>query len=122
MQEACDNIRLSLAQFTASSNPVKSPINAGYLVSFQNRQWIYVLLQNTWSSNMKLIMQHYQEQHDQDGILLYYLFLQHFASTTTENLIEAYTQLQDSKLQPSLYQGNVLNFTNAIQIPVCHII
>jgi hypothetical protein len=98
MQEAHDNIRLSLAQFTTPPDPVKSPINAGYLVSFQNRQWIYVLLQNTWSSNIKLIMRHYQEQHDQDGILLYYLFLQHFAGTTTENLIEAYTQLQDSKL------------------------
>lgn len=122
MQDARDHIRSSLAKFTAPPDPVKSPVNAGYLVSFQNRQWIYVLLLNTWSSNMKLIMQRYQEQHDQDGVLLYYLFLQHFAGTTTENLIEAYTQLQDSKLQLSLYQGNVLNFTNAIRIPVRRLI
>ncbi len=67
---------------------------------------------------MKVIMQRYQELHDQDVVLLFFLFLQHFAGTTTENLIEAYSQLSDSKLQLSLYQGNVLNFMNAIWVPV----
>jgi hypothetical protein len=118
MQAARDHITSSLEQFTAPPDPIKSPVNASYLVSFQNRQWIYVLLQNTWSSNMKLIMQRYQELHEEDGVLLYFLFLQHFAGTTTENLIEAYSQLQDSKVQLTLYQGNVLNFTNALRIPV----
>jgi hypothetical protein len=118
MQAIRDEIRSSLDNFTTQPDPVKSPVNAGYLVPFQNRQWIYVLLQNTWTPEMKVIMQRYQELHDQDGVLLFFLFLQHFAGTTTENLIEAYSQLSDSKLQLSLYQGNVLQFTNAIRVPV----
>ncbi len=108
--------------FTTQPDPVKSPVNARYLVSFQNCQWIYVLLQNTWSPEMKVKMQRYQELHNQDGVLLFFLFLQHFAGTTTEDLIDAYSQLSDSKLQLSLYQGNVLDFTNAIRVPVCHLL
>jgi hypothetical protein len=122
MQAARDHTTSSLEQFTAPPDPVKSPVNASYLVSFQNRQWIYVLFQNTWSSNMKLIMQRYQELHEEDSVVHYFLFLQHFAGTTTENLIEAYSQLQDSKVKLSLYQGNVLNFTNAIRVPVRHLL
>jgi hypothetical protein len=93
-------------------------MNASYLVSFQNRQWIYVLLQNTWSTNMKITMQRYQELHEEDGVLFYLLYLQHFTGTSTDNLIEANSQLQDSKLKLSLYQSNALNFTNAIWTPV----
>jgi hypothetical protein len=74
MQAARDHITSSLEQFTAPPDPIKSPVNASYLVSFQNRQWIYVLLQNTWSSNMKLIMKRYQELHEEDGVLLYFYF------------------------------------------------
>jgi hypothetical protein len=67
---------------------------------------------------MKTIMLHYQELHDQDEVVLWFCFLQHFAGTTVENLIEAYSQLSETKIQLSLFQDNVLNFTNAVRLPI----
>ncbi len=94
------------------------PLASRQLVSFQNRHWIYVLLMSVWSASMKAIMLRYQELHDQDGVVLWYCFLQHFAGTTIENLIEAYSQLSETKIQLSLFQDNVLLFTNAIRNPI----
>jgi hypothetical protein len=48
--------------------------------------------------------------------LFFGTFLQHFSGTVVENLIEAYSQLSENKIQLSLFQDNVLNFTNAVQI------
>ncbi len=64
---------------------------------------------------MKCIVLWYQELHEEDGVLLYFLFLQHFARTTTENIIDAYSLLSENKLKLSLFNGNVLDFTNFIQ-------
>jgi hypothetical protein len=55
-------------------------------------------------------------------MVLWFCFLKHFAGTSTENLIEAYNQLSESKLKLSLYQGDVLQFTNAIRAPIHHLI
>lgn len=46
------------------------PLSSQALVSFQNREWIYVLLMNVWSLTMQAIMNHYQEAHEQDGVVL----------------------------------------------------
>jgi len=77
-----------------------------------------MLLQTVWTATMKAIISHFQEQHDQDGIVLWFCFLQRFTGTTTENLIEAYLQLSESKLQLSNFHGNILNFTNAVRTPI----
>jgi hypothetical protein len=45
-------------------------------------------------------------------------FLRPSAGTATKNLFEAYSQLSESKLQLSNFQGNVLHFTNAIRTPI----
>jgi hypothetical protein len=71
-----------------------------------------------WTSAMKTIMLRYQEVHDNDGVILLYCFLQHFAGTTIENLIKAYSQLSESKLQLHLFQDNILKFTNAVRAPI----
>jgi len=71
-----------------------------------------------WTSAMKTIMLRYQEVHDNDGIILWYCFLQHFSGTTIENLIEAYSQLYENKLQFHLFQDNILKFTNAVRAPI----
>jgi hypothetical protein len=118
VQQARDDIRHALKKFSSPPDPVKMPLASQQLVSFQNRQWLYTLLQNTWTVNMKTIMLRYQELHDQDGVVLWYCFLTHFAGTTTENLIIAYSQLSETKLQLALFQ-NVLKFTNAIRTPIC---
>jgi hypothetical protein len=122
LQQGRDSIRSSLQKFTSAPDPVKMPEASKKLVSFQNRQWIYVLLQNVWTLAMKELMSRFQEQHDQDGVILWFCFLQRFAGTSTENLIEACSQLSESKLQISNFQGNVLHFTNAIRTPVRRLI
>jgi hypothetical protein len=122
LQHARDSIRSSLQKFTSAPDPVNMPEASKKLVLFQNCQWIYVLLMSVWSVAMKTIMLCYQELHDQDGIVLWYCFLQHFAGTTIENLIEAYSQLSENKIQLSLFQDNVLDFTNAVCIPVHRLI
>lgn len=67
---------------------------------------------------MKTIMLQYQELHDQDGVILWYCFLMHFARTTIENLILACSQVSESELQLANFQNNVLNFTNAVRTPI----
>jgi hypothetical protein len=97
------------------------PLASKQLVSFQNRQWLYILLMTVWSAGMKTLMLCYQELHDQDGVVLWYCFLQHVAGTTIENLIEAYSQLSETKIQLHLFQDNILNFTNAVRNPIRHL-
>jgi hypothetical protein len=122
VKAARDTIRNNLTTLSNAPCPKKQPKAAQQLVSFQNRQWIYTLLQNTWTPHMKAIMQKYHEVHGQDGVVLWYCFLHHFAGTSTENIIEAYSQLSESKVKLSLYQGNVHKFTNAIRVPLRRLI
>jgi hypothetical protein len=118
IKAARDLLRSDLVMLTTAPCLKKQPKVACQLVSFQNRQWIYTLLQNTWTPHMKAVMQKYHEVHAQDGVVLWFCFLHHFAGTTTENIIEAYSHLSESKVKLSLYQGYVLQFTNAIQAPI----
>jgi hypothetical protein len=122
MQQACDTIRTALHKFSSPPDPVKMPLASKQLVFFQNREWIYTLLMTVWSSNMKAIMQRYEEVHDQDGVILWFCFLNHFAGTTTENLIEAYSHLTENKIQLSNFKNNVLQFTNFIRASIHRLI
>jgi hypothetical protein len=56
----------NLQKFSSPPDPVKMPLASKQLLSFQNHQWIYVLLMAVWSANMKTN----QELHDQDGVVL----------------------------------------------------
>jgi hypothetical protein len=118
LQQARDKIQSSLQKFTSLPDPTKMPLASKQLVSFQNHQWIYVLLQTVWSASMKIIMSRFHELHDQDGVIRWFCFLKQFAGTTRENLIEAYSRLSESKLQLSNFGGNILKFTNAVRAPV----
>jgi hypothetical protein len=71
-----------------------------------------------WTVNTKAIMQRYEELHGNDGVILWFCFLKQFAGTTTENLIEAYSQLSESKLQLFNFNNDVLLFTNAVRAPI----
>jgi hypothetical protein len=122
VQQARDTVRNALSKFSSPPNSVKMPLASKQLVSFQNREWIYTLLMTVWTSNMKAIMQPYEELHDQDGIVLWFCFLTHFAGTTTENLIEAYSHLTETKIQLSKFNNNVLQFTNFIRGPIRHLL
>jgi hypothetical protein len=61
LQSVCDSIHTNLGKFTSQPDPVKMPEASKKLVSFQNRQWVYVLLQNVWTITMKSIMSRVQE-------------------------------------------------------------
>ncbi len=62
-------------------------------------------------------MSKYLENHDKDGVVLLYCFIKHFAGATKENIIDAYQQLTESKIQLTLFKNDVSAFTNAIRIP-----
>jgi hypothetical protein len=118
LQHAQDEIRASLSKLSSQPDPKQDVQASNQLVSFQNHEWIYILLQTVSTSNMKAIMHHYDELHDQDGVVLWFCFLNHFAGTTTENLIEAYSHLTKTKIQLFNFNGNVLQFTNYIRNPI----
>jgi hypothetical protein len=118
MQQAHDTICTALNKFSSPPDPIKMPLASKQLVSFQNHEWIYNLFMTVWISNMKATMQHYEEIHDQDGVILWFYFLNHFVGTTKENLIGAYFQLTKSKIQLSKFTNNVLHFTNFVRAPI----
>jgi hypothetical protein len=107
-----ENFPATHMKYTTPPDPVKMPLASKQFVSFQNHQWIYVLLQTVWAASMKAIMSKYQELHDNDGVILWFC---HFLGTATTNLIEAYSQLSETKLHLSNFNNNILTFTN----PVC---
>ena len=107
---ARDNVRRCVNQMTVlPSDPLS--LDALALVSYQNRQCIYTMLVGAWSDEVKIIMSKYLEVHQNDGVTLFFLFCQHYAGTTTEHLIEAYSQLTEFKVQLPLFNGDVTKFT-----------
>jgi hypothetical protein len=66
---------------------------------------------------MLSIMSKYLENHDSDGVVLYYCFLKHFTGATKADIIAAYTELTEAKVQLHLYNNDVSAFTNAVRIP-----
>jgi len=81
LQTARDANKNIVLKQTNRPDPIKMPIVSKNLVSYQNRSWIYILLQAVWTTAMKVIMSKYQEVHDNDGIILWFCFLRHFAGT-----------------------------------------
>jgi hypothetical protein len=79
--------------------------------------WFYDLLLSSWTPNMLSIMSKYLENHDGDGVALFYCFLKHFAGATRGNIIAAYAKLTEAKVQLHLYNNDVSAFTDAICIP-----
>jgi hypothetical protein len=70
------------------------------------------------SLTMQAIMDRYQETHEQDGVMLWFCFLQEFAGTTTANVIQANAMLLDTKLQMNNFNNNILSFTNYVRAPI----
>jgi hypothetical protein len=115
VQAARDLVRTTVKKI--KSKPKSGSYDADCLVSFQNRGWFYDLLLGSWTPSMLATMNKYLENHDKDGIVLYYCFLKHFAGAATENIIDAYQQLTEAKVQLGLYKNDILAFTAAIRIP-----
>jgi len=120
VQLVCDIVRKSATNL--HTKPKAGSIESEHLTSFQNRMWIYDLLLSSWTENMLSIMSKYLENHDGDGVVLYYCFLKHFAGATKANIIAAYAELTEAKVQLHLYNNNVSAFTNAVRIPTCKLV
>jgi len=71
---------------------------------------------------MLSLMSKYLENHDGDGVVLFYCFLKHFAGATKANIIAAYAELTEAKVQLHLFNNNVSTFTNAVRIPTCKLV
>jgi hypothetical protein len=99
------------------SKPKAGSIESDHLTSFQNRMWLDDLLLGSWSDTMLSIMSKYLENHDGDGVVLYYCFLKHFVGATKANIIAAYADLTEAKVQLHLYNNDVSAITNTIRIP-----
>jgi hypothetical protein len=99
------------------TKPKAGSIESEHLTSFQNCMWFYDLLLGSWSDNMLSIMSKYLENHDGDGVVLYYCCIKHFAGATKANIIAAYADLTEVKVHLHLYNNDVSAFTNAVRIP-----
>jgi hypothetical protein len=109
---ARDSVRHCVDQMiTLAWDPLS--LDAIALVSYQNQQCIFTMLVGAWSNKVKLVMGKYLEVHQNNGgVTLFYVFCQHYARSTTEHLIKAYSQLTEFKVQLNLFLGDVLKFTN----------
>jgi hypothetical protein len=117
--ENAQQVRVIIRNTTKNlhSKPKANSIESNHLTSFQNRMWIYDLFVDSWSDTMLSIMSKYLENHDGDGLVLYYCFFKHFAGATKENIIATYADLMETKVQLHLYNNDVHAFTNAVRIP-----
>ena len=97
VQQVHDIVRKTVNNL--QTKPKAGSINSEHLTSFQNRMWLYDLLLSSWTENMLSVMSKYLENHDGDGVVLYYCFLKHFAGATKANIIVAYAELTEAKVQ-----------------------
>jgi hypothetical protein len=115
VQQVRDIIRNTMNNL--HTKPKVGSFESKHLTSFQNRMWFYDVLLSSWTENMLSVMSKYLENHGGNGVVLYYCFLKHFAGATKANIIAAYAELTEAKVQLSLYNNEVHAFTNAIRIP-----
>jgi hypothetical protein len=71
---------------------------ASELASKQHRTWIAELLRNSWTSSVATEMAAYDEETQNDGILLFYVFLRENVGFTNEAIIAAEQHLTKHKL------------------------
>jgi hypothetical protein len=99
-QNLLDNYSgITLAQVKATRDEVRATVNAldrvptardpaaVHFASKQHRSWIHEFIRNSITSNVCSTLEAYDEDHDGDGIVLYYCFLQEFSGATWEVLV-----------------------------------
>ena len=84
---------------------------APHYASKQHRSWIAEFIKNSISSTVRSTLDAYEEDHDGDGVVLYYCFLQEFSGATREALVLAEEALHPLKLSLSNFNQDVKAFT-----------
>jgi hypothetical protein len=69
---------------------------------------------------MKTIMQKYYEVHENDGVILYFCFLQQFAGTNAKKSLTLIPSSPYPRQNYPLTMGTSTNFTNAVRAPIRH--
>jgi hypothetical protein len=88
---------------------------ASELASKQHRTWISELLCNSWTPNVIADMNAFEEEIQDDGVLLFYVFLREHIGFTNEAIIAAEAQLTKEKLALENFQFNILKFTTHVR-------
>ena len=69
-----------------------------HYLSKQHGSWIAEFIKNSITSNVHATLEAYEEDHDGDGIVLFFCFLQEFSGATCEALVLAEEALHPMKL------------------------
>jgi hypothetical protein len=94
---------------------VSTDEGASELAYKQHRTWISELLCNSWTSNVVTYMSAFEEEIQDDGVLLFYVFLREHIGFTNEAIIAAEAQLTKEKLALENFQFNILKFTTHVR-------
>jgi hypothetical protein len=81
------------------------------ICSSNNRSWIAEFIKNSIMSNVHATLEAYEEDHDGDGIVLFFCFLQEFSGATHEALVLAEEALHPMKLRLLNFNQDVKAFT-----------
>jgi hypothetical protein len=85
---------------------------APHYASKQHRSWIAEFIKNSITSTVRSTLDAYEEDHDGDGVVLFFCFLQEFAGATREALVLAEEALHPMKLRLSNFNQDVKAFTS----------
>jgi hypothetical protein len=84
---------------------------APHYASKQHHSWIAEYIKNSITSTVRATLDAYEEDHDGDGIVLFFCFLQEFLGATREALVLAEEALNPMKLRLSNFNQDVKAFT-----------
>jgi hypothetical protein len=94
---------------------VSTDEGASKQASKQHHMWISELLHNSWTSNVIADMSAFEEEIQEDGVILFYVFLREHIGFTNEAIIAAEAQLTKEKLALENFQFNILKFTTHVR-------
>jgi hypothetical protein len=95
---------------------------AAELASKQHHTWIAELLRNSWTSQVASEMNAFDEETQNNGVLLFYVFLRENVGFTNEAIIAAEQQLTKEQLALENFQFDIFKFTTHVRTYIRQII
>jgi hypothetical protein len=95
---------------------------AAELAAKQHRTWIAELLRNSWTSQVASELSAFDEETQNDGVLLFYVFLRENVGFTNEAIIAAEQHLTKEKLALENFQFDIFKFTTHVRTYIRQII
>jgi hypothetical protein len=120
VESTCDEIRrivAALDRVPTARDPAAVPF-----ASKQHRSWIAEFIKNSITSNVRSTLEAYEEDHDGDGVVLFFCFLQEYSGATREALVLAEEALHPLNLSLSNFNQDIKAFTNYCRLHLHNII